>query len=318
MDNVHDLFTFMGQITHEIESEYQRIYSRASEDPGTAGDEGEENWATLLREWLPPAYRVVTKGRLINHKGEMSPQIDVLVLKPFYPTKLLEKKVWLADGVAAVFECKTTLTAAHVKASVKRAVEFKKLFTNRTGNPASELRSHLHFGVLAHSHSWKNEKSLPLKNIIKAYEEEATEVDHPSLLLDTICVADLAIWTSSIMPHYEAQWDPNAAAYLRSVFQGDWGVMNSMNCASHLTEGQRNTFTPVGALIGYTIQRLARHDATLRDLADYYRRVNLWGSSNGRMRPWTQRTLTQSVRDGVNQGLLKNGDCWDDWTMYLT
>ena len=121
-----------------------------------------------------------------------------------------------------------------------------------------------------------------------------------------------------IIPYYEAKWKPNEAEALRSVYQGDWGVMNSMNCASHQTEGQNNAFTPVGALIGHTTQRLARHDATLRDLADYYRLAKLWGSARGRMRPWPQCTLTQSVRDGVNQGLLKNGDGWNDWTMYLT
>jgi hypothetical protein len=32
--------------------EYDRIQKRATEDPGTAGDQGEENWATLLRNWL--------------------------------------------------------------------------------------------------------------------------------------------------------------------------------------------------------------------------------------------------------------------------
>ena len=39
----HDLHTFMEQVTREIASEYKRIYTRAAEDPGTAGDEGEEN-----------------------------------------------------------------------------------------------------------------------------------------------------------------------------------------------------------------------------------------------------------------------------------
>jgi hypothetical protein len=85
----HALHMFMAQVTEEMASEYERIYARAVEDPGTAGDEGEENWATLLRDWLPPNYHVRTKGRLLSHNGLMSPQIDVLVLKPSYPRKLL-------------------------------------------------------------------------------------------------------------------------------------------------------------------------------------------------------------------------------------
>ena len=38
----HELEDFMQQVTTEMESEYLRIRSRASEDPGTAGDQGEE------------------------------------------------------------------------------------------------------------------------------------------------------------------------------------------------------------------------------------------------------------------------------------
>jgi len=73
--------------------EYDRIQKRATEDPETAGDQGEENWATLLRQWLPS-----------------------------YPQILLDKKLYLAGGVAVAFECKTTLKAAHVKATDETAV----------------------------------------------------------------------------------------------------------------------------------------------------------------------------------------------------
>ena len=49
----HDLHDFIRQCRDEMASEYNRIYKRATEDPGTAGDQGEENWAKLLRGWLP-------------------------------------------------------------------------------------------------------------------------------------------------------------------------------------------------------------------------------------------------------------------------
>src|SRR6185369_12921717 len=45
-----------------------------TKDGGTAGDEGEENWATLLRGLLPAAYHVVTKGKIISQEGQLSPQ----------------------------------------------------------------------------------------------------------------------------------------------------------------------------------------------------------------------------------------------------
>src|SRR5262245_8713574 len=50
----HELEAFLEQDQVEIAAEYKRIYRRSTEDPGTAGDQGEENWADLLRQWLPP------------------------------------------------------------------------------------------------------------------------------------------------------------------------------------------------------------------------------------------------------------------------
>ena len=124
----HDLYSFMSQISQEMAAEYEQIRMRATEDPGTAGDQGEENWATLLKGWLPPTYQVETKGRLISHDGTTSPQVDVVVLKPVCPRKLLDKKLYLAAGVAAAFECKTTLTGAHLREAVEKAVAVKSLF----------------------------------------------------------------------------------------------------------------------------------------------------------------------------------------------
>ena len=57
-DGVHDLAEFMRQVSVEMASEYERIRRRTHEDPGTAGDQGEENWASLLRDWLPRTYEV--------------------------------------------------------------------------------------------------------------------------------------------------------------------------------------------------------------------------------------------------------------------
>ena len=87
--------------------------------PSTAGDQGEENWATLLRKWLPNYFHIVTKGRILTDSGYASPQVDILVLYPSYPKILLDKKLYLSGGVAAAFECKTTLKAADIKKAVR-------------------------------------------------------------------------------------------------------------------------------------------------------------------------------------------------------
>jgi hypothetical protein len=124
----HDIHEFLKFAQYELEFEYKRISERATEDPGTAGDQGEENWATLLRNWLPSYFYVVTKGRILTRNNYASPQVDVLVLHPSYPRILLGKKYYLAEGVAAAFECKTTLKANHVKDAVKRRLKLGGIY----------------------------------------------------------------------------------------------------------------------------------------------------------------------------------------------
>ncbi len=307
----------MAQVTQEMASEYDRIYGRASEDPGTAGDEGEENWAALFREWLPSSYHIETKGRLIGHDGRMSPQIDLLVLKPAYPRKLRDKKVWMAGGVAAAFECKTTLTAKHIRDSVARCVKFKEIVENRTGTPSCELKSPLFYGLLAHSHSWKGPNSKPLANVAAAFDGASASIAHPSLLLDTICVADLATWIPIFATCYRADWVPESQSALEALFGGPWGVTTSMNCATASSDQQESTFRPIGPLIGIVTQALARNDLSVRDIADYFRKANLWGSSSGIQRHWPASVYSADVIAGINAGRLTNGGTWDAWSLGL-
>ena len=49
----HDLFNYMQQTTEEVARQYEQIQRRSREDSGTAGDQGEENLATLFRDWVP-------------------------------------------------------------------------------------------------------------------------------------------------------------------------------------------------------------------------------------------------------------------------
>ncbi len=296
-------------------SEYVRIHSRAAEDPGTAGDEGEENWAALFRNWLPPTYHIQTKGRIIAHDGSLSPQVDLLVLKPSYPNKLREKKVWLAAGVAAAFECKTTLTAGHVNEAVERCVRIKSLYTQRVGSPQKELQSPLIYGLLAHSHSWKGERSDPLWNISNKLEHSSKIPSHPRLELDVLCVADLATFNRSYITAYDAEWNPNERLRLEAEFGGARGPMTSMMCSASNAERQSSEFRPTGALIGLLIQRLAWEDPQVRDIADYFRLANLWGVSQGSMRVWPLSVYSDEVRKQIQVGRRTNGVRWDEWSV---
>ena len=105
-----------------------------------------ENWAELLRGWLPSTYI----GRIISQDGITSPQVDVLVLKSVYPKKLRNKKLYLAAGVAAAFECKTTLTAAHIEKT--GSARKPKLISSSRRDPLQGVTIEW---IIGNSHSWK-------------------------------------------------------------------------------------------------------------------------------------------------------------------
>ena len=281
-ETTHDLYEFMRQLSNEMAEEYDRIQMRATEDPGTAGDQGEENWAELLRGWLPRTYEVVTKGRIISQGGETSRQVDVLVLKGTYPKKLLTKKLYLAAGVAAAFECKTTLEAAHIEKAVQTCAEIKNLYPVREGTPYKELNAPIVYGLLAHSHSWKGPNSTPEANIEKKLlESDIRHVSHPRQGIDLLCVADLAAWIlckvtligPQVFPVYE--WE------LSSEFGPAGAALSSYIGFTPSDDNQVKHFTPIGVLISKLSQWLAWEDPLLRDLADYYRTTNISGNGTG-------------------------------------
>jgi hypothetical protein len=316
----HDLFSFMSQISDEMASEYERIRMRTTEDPGTAGDQGEENWANLLRDWLPSTYQIVTKGRLIGHDGTTSPQVDVIVLKPSYPKKLLGKKLYLSAGVAAAFECKTTLTAAHVREGVQNAVAIKSLFPARKGAPYRELRSPIIYGLLAHSHSWKAAGSDPLGNIDRhLLHDDASLVLHPRLGLDILCVADLAAWVAFVSTFYGPAfntWTPVPG------FEGGYAstayIRHSKKIDGQADDFQSEHFTPIGTLISAITQKLAWEDPVAEDLAGYYRLSNLGGTGAGAQRPWPPTIYSDEIRERVIRGQLTSGIAYDEWGMAFT
>ena len=314
----HDLYDFMQQLSDEMAAEYTRIQKRAAEDPGTAGDQGEENWAKLLSEWLPRTYHVATKGRIISSDGRTSPQVDVLVLKDVYPKKLLDKKLYLAAGVAAAFECKTTLKTSHIEEAAKRCVEIKNLYPVREGTPYKELHAPIVYGLLAHSHSWKGKNSTPEENIEqKLSKADELHVSHPRLSLDVLCVADLASWTMSKMTFFAPWMIPGYEWSFPQEYPRHGVALSSYIAHTTSVENQVYYFTPIGVLISILSHLLAWETPALRDLVDYYQITDIGGSGAGVPRPWSSSIYSESVRDRAKFGPLATGKTkrWDEWNM---
>ena len=324
-EKTHDLHEFMRQLSDKMAANYKLIQRRASEDPGTAGDQGEENWAKLLRGWLPRTYEVVTKGRIISQDGRTSPQIDVLVLKSIYPKQLIDEnqKIYLAAGVAAAFECKTTLKASHIEKAVKICAEIKNLYPNREGTPYKELHAPIVYGLLAHSHSWKGNNSTPEDNIKqKLLVSDYLHVSHPRQGLDLLCVADLATWIlfkwTLLGPKVFARPEDGSPLFLR-YGKPDEAVISSYAEHTLSDDHQVEHFTPIGGLICNLTNRLAREDSSLRDLADYYRLADLYGSGKGFDHKWPSSIYSERVRQRIEAGNLRTGPdaIWNEWNMFF-
>lgn len=317
----HDLSDFIVSAQRTIAEEYIRIQKRATEDPGTAGDQGEENWATLLKQWLPPYFHIVTKGRILTAEEYTSPQIDVLVLKPSYPKILLDKKLYLAGGVAAAFECKTTLKSQHVEAAVKTAASLHRNLPVWEGSPYKELHSPIIYGLLAHSHSWKGKKSTPIENIKESLiHADKDWVRHPRESLDYICVADLATWSISKLSYMSPQMLGNNddLASLRAQFLELYGEDGSATTSyvSHIIDPNQNIpYSPIGYLLSNLMLDFSWTFQEMRTMAEYFQKVEARGISKGAIRPWASSIVySTTVRDRLASGGLKSGQRYDEWS----
>jgi len=308
----NDLIEFLKRETDDLTREYSRIQSRVTEDPGTAGDQTEENWATIFRLWLPSYYQVVTKGRIMAKDGTASPQVDVLVLSPAYPRTLLDKKHYLAGGVVAAFECKTTLRAAHLRKFFGTCIQLRHLSPNQTGTPARELRPEIIFGLLAHSHEWQGSSATPEQNVERAIIDlDAELVKRPVELPDVICIADLGVWQGmrSLLPMASKPGRFSTADADRlQLISGYIGHL-------HKTENQAATFTPIGALLSVLFQRFAWKDPLMRDLESYLRLANILGTGVGAMRHWPADVLSKELVTALASRRLTNGVMFDEWSM---
>ena len=317
-NNVHDLVEFMRQVSAEMASEYDRIRKRALEDPGTAGDQGEENWASLLRDWLPATYQVVTKGRIIGEDGRISPQVDLVVLKDIYPKKLLDKKLYLANGVAAAFECKTTLRPEHIEKAVETSADIKRLFPTRAGTLYRELHAPILFGLLAHSHDWKSPASKPENNVTsKLVASDQAFVTHPREGLDLLCVADLGTWALTKLAFLRPE-------VFNSISQFGYHVPSRPQYAkgiawtsyfSHAMQAnnQQEAFTPIGCLIAFLSRKLAWGNPSLRQLAEYYPKTGIEGSGTATVRYWAPQDIYSDETYAQLSARFGEGE-WSEWS----
>jgi hypothetical protein len=305
----------MGAVKESLSSDYSRIRARSREDPGTAGDQAEENWAEILRNWLPANYRVVTKGRILFEDGSASPQVDILVLTASYPRGLGNEKYIFAGGVVAAFECKLTLRANDIKKAFETACAIKRKAPAHFGNPFDELNRSPIFGLLAHSQSLgKGRKSSKLYDMVEKYQDKCS--DHPRELLDLICVADTA--TITLGKHILVG---------RGLTKDETEELRDLNvreavAAMYIIQDEdmpdtRLVFTGaiLAGLIYELTNRLAFADESIRPWADHISALGFYGGI-GRPFYCAEDVLSESVRRRLRTG-GSEADRWSKWNRNL-
>ncbi|MDG9694066.1 hypothetical protein QC281_28680 [Streptomyces sp. DH17] len=267
-----ELTSYFKQATTGIQLEYQRIRARTAEDPGTAGDEGEENWAELFRDWLPGDLQISTKGRILCADGTATNQVDIVALSSIYPHGMTGKKMYLASEVVAVFECKTTLRGEHIDRTMESASRAKEAIYRTHGKE-------IIYGLVAHSHSWGEDKEKAVSAISRKIVSAGKDhVQHPNNLLDFICVADLGCWKVHAEVDQEAYGHGNPVTF----YSGP--------------PSPRDTFAdkdslPIGSMITYLLRRLTHDHEKYRSLSWYFGMAGIEGSgsySSEHLRVWTE------------------------------
>jgi len=311
----HDFFKLMSAVKESLNRAYLRIRARSKEDPGTAGDQAEEDWAEILRDWLPANYRIVTKGRILFEDGSSSPQVDILVLTPSYPRGLANEKYVFAGGVVAAFECKLTLRLADIKRAFETASDVKRKAPPRFGTPYDELNRPPIFGLLAHSQSLRNgDRSLRLYDAIEKYSAECSE--HPRELMDIICVADTATIVLGkhilIGKHLSKEElkelesiDAESAVAALYVVQDEDKRHSDLDHSGAILAG----------LVYELTYRIAFEDPTIRSWADHLSGLGFYGGI-GRPLYCAEDVLSEAVRKRLHsQGTTQ--EPWSRWNVNL-
>ncbi len=298
-------------LAREIEDEYERLHRAALQDPQRAGHGGEGTWVTVLSEWLPPGYDVVTRKYIVPEVGSEEFETDILVLHPSYPVPFRTREEILAGGVAAAFSVKLTLDASGIRDGVRRAIALRRALKPRYGTPREEITAPFPVGLLAHSHSWKAPDSEPRKNIAeRLWSLEHELVRHPRESLDYLCVADLGLRSSFRVPYMP----PDAVQYNAAATPAQ-RVHGAAYAAISQTEPSE-TFTAVASLITHLLVRLSYLDPSLRPLADNLRLTGTLGSESGPTRVWDlDSVFSDTVRAQLPFRGLQQGD--DDWASAL-
>ena len=126
------------------------------------------------------------------------------------------------------------------------------------------------YGLLSHSHSWKNPKSEPLNVISQNLSKYDLEyVKKPKHCLDVLCVSDLGTWQINKKPLSRDLWEQNIHEFEGVVFKPETFYMLSAKKTISDNSPQKEQFTPLGILFSALYRKLNKFDSRIEEFSKY-------------------------------------------------
>lgn len=137
--------------------------SKSITHPGTKGDVSEYQWLVWLKTYLPKRYSI-DKGFVIDYKGNISEQQDIIIYDKQYTPYLLNREGVLyipSESVYAVIEIKQKITKEYIKyagqkvASVRNLKRTSKEIKHAGGKFKAKKLHRIIGGIITLENNWK-------------------------------------------------------------------------------------------------------------------------------------------------------------------
>lgn len=258
-EKIKRLTLMLGKSRDNLADHYEYLQSVVKLDTGNAGAEGEHEFSTFLKHFLPNDIGVHVGGKIILEDGTHSPQLDLILTKDL--PSALEGKYFPHEYVIAAFEVKMTLEKRYIQGIAETAARLRPCA--REGTPREVLFGRIIYGVLALSSNLTGRKKHKKHKTLKDNEDEIKALRkalaplkpaHPSKTIDLVLVADSFSMGASKTINYSEKY-PNDfpdvdLSYYESLSSG-----TGRDSAGNFT--RLISFPPRDQVLGAFIYRLA-------------------------------------------------------------
>lgn len=298
---------WLRQTATQMSEEYDEVFARLSESHNRIQESGhqiEAAWQKFLVGWLPPQYEVQTRKYIIGEIDTVEPseETDLVILRPTYPTALRDKHQVLAGGVAAAFSVKSTLRRKSVYEAAASCTRLQNSLIKRNESIRSHVMKPFPYGVLAHSHEWKDRGVQSYESVSKhLFEADQKWAKHPLDSVDMLCVPDLGAWNNIINinpmsrmvnPHFAEMTEHERAEYLVAMKSHE--MSSSYAYSPGLSQGE-----VLASFLTNLYSRLAVHDPGLLVLADSFSVMGAGTGGKSKRRSWdADQFLPNGTFDG--------------------